>query len=131
MPGPKPQLDDHRWTFLTNHAHVLLSVSRDPDSRVRDLADQVGITERAVLRILTELEDAGYLSRQRTGRRNRYRVNPEKPLRHPLSRGHKVAFLLNLVTPVASQRKPTRQPARTRALPRGASAKRSRTRRGR
>lgn len=70
------------WTFLTNHAHVLLCVSLTPDARVRDVAETVGITERAVLRILRELEEAGYLTRERTGRRNKYRIHPQAPLRH-------------------------------------------------
>lgn len=70
------------WTFLTNHAHVLLCVSLDSGARVRDVAESVGITERAVLRILRELEEAGYLTRERTGRRNRYRIHEQAPLRH-------------------------------------------------
>ena len=71
------------WNFLTNHAHVLLCVWEDPESRVRDIATRVGITERAVQRILQELESDGYLQRERIGRRNRYRVRADRPLRGP------------------------------------------------
>ncbi len=67
------------WTFLTNHAHVLLCVARDPGARLRDVADVVGITERAAQRIVAELEEAGYLTRTRDARRNRYEVHPELP----------------------------------------------------
>lgn len=83
------------WTFLTNHAHVLICVTRDPGMLVREIADQVGITERAAQRILAELIAAGYIERERDGRRNRYRVHPELPLRHPLERHHRVGDLLS------------------------------------
>jgi predicted DNA-binding transcriptional regulator len=73
------------WTFLTNHAHVLFCLSRDPEVRMRDVAVAVGVTERAVQRIVAELEDAGYLRREKTGRRNHYKLQTERPLRHPNS----------------------------------------------
>jgi DNA-binding MarR family transcriptional regulator len=94
----KPLADDAKpaWTFLTNHAHVLLCIARDPQARIRDLAVQVGITERAVQRIVLELEQAGYLSHEREGRRNLYRVRPNLPLRHPVERKSKVSALLAL-----------------------------------
>jgi DNA-binding IclR family transcriptional regulator len=85
------------WTFLTNHAHVLLCVAADSTLRIRDLADRIAITERAVQRIITELADAGYLTRQRDGRRNVYRVQPHLPLRHPVEKHRKVAALINLI----------------------------------
>lgn len=85
------------WTFLTNHAHVLLCVARDPQARIRDLAEQVGITERAVQRILAELEEGGYLSHEREGRRNTYRVRSNMPFRHPVERHRKIAHLLSIV----------------------------------
>ena len=85
------------WTFLTNHAHVLLSVARDPTARVRDLAESVGITERAVQRILGELEEAGYLVRDRDGRRNVYKVKSTLPLRHPLEAHRSIEALLRMV----------------------------------
>lgn len=87
------------WTFLTNHAHVLLLVDEDPDLRLRDLALAVGITERAAQRIMGELIEDGYVTRQRVGRRNTYTVHPEIPLRHPLEQGHTVGDLLTAVRP--------------------------------
>lgn len=83
-----------QWTFLTNHAHVLICIARDPSVRLRDVADAVGITERAAQRIVQELEAEGYLEHTRVGRRNLYRLNPQLPLRHPLEREHRVAELL-------------------------------------
>ena len=82
------------WTFLTNHAHVLLVVRRDPHARLREIADGVGITERAVQLILGDLEGAGYLRRTRVGRRNRYDVLGG-PLRHPLDQGRAVDDVLD------------------------------------
>ncbi|GEO34146.1 helix-turn-helix transcriptional regulator [Cellulomonas aerilata] len=86
------------WTFLTNHAHLLLAVARDPDVRVHDLAGVVGISERAALMILEDLEHAGYLERQRIGRRNRYTVHPHRPFRHPTTAAHDVDELLAIFT---------------------------------
>jgi predicted transcriptional regulator of viral defense system len=83
-----------QWTFLTNHAHVLMCVSDNPNVRIRDVAAQVGITERAAQRIVSELEEAGYLEREREGRRNSYRLNPAMPLRHPLDSDHRIGELL-------------------------------------
>jgi len=82
------------WTFLTNHAHVLLCVARDPDIRHRDMAERVGITERAAQRIVADLIEAGYLHSVREGRRNRYHLHPELPLRHPLERDHRIGEIL-------------------------------------
>ena len=87
------------WTFLTNHAHVLLCVSKDPGMRFRDIAGEVGITERAAQRIIAELVADGYLTRQRDGRRNRYQLYPELPLRHPLERHHQIGELLIALGP--------------------------------
>lgn len=81
---------------MTNHAHVLICVAQDPGARVRDIAGQVGITERAVQRILTELESDGYLARGREGRRNRYVVKGRLPLRHQLEAHCTAADLLQL-----------------------------------
>ena len=86
------------WTFLTNHAHVIVCVARDPEVRMRDVAEQVGITERAAQRIVSELVEAGYLDRRREGRRNRYELNPELPLRHPLEQGHAIGELLGILS---------------------------------
>jgi predicted transcriptional regulator of viral defense system len=84
------------WTFLSNHGHVLLSIDQEPGIRLRDVADRVGITERAVQRIVTDLEQAGYLSRAREGRRNHYSVHADRPLRHPVVAHRDVSFLLGL-----------------------------------
>ena len=84
------------WTFLTNHAHVLLYIASDPQARIRDIAEMVGITDRAVQRIIFELEEEGYLTHEREGRRNTDRVRPHLPLRHPVERKNKVAALLAL-----------------------------------
>lgn len=92
------------WTFLTNHAHVLLCIAREPDVRVRDLADRVGITERAVQRIVSELEEAGYLTRDRDGRRNVYEVRRDQPLRHPIERHRSVDSLIALVEDRAKEK---------------------------
>ena len=70
-----------QWTFITNHARVLLVIARDPSVRLRDIAATLDITERAAQRIVTELVDEGYLTRKREGRRNTYKVHPKKPIR--------------------------------------------------
>jgi DNA-binding Lrp family transcriptional regulator len=88
------------WTFLTNHAHTLLCIAADPDIRLRDVAQRVGITERAAQRIVAELEGAGYLSHVRIGRRNRYEVNTDLPLRHPLENHLAIGVLLTILTSV-------------------------------
>jgi predicted transcriptional regulator len=85
------------WTFLTNHAHVMLCIARDPGIRLRDVATEVGITERAAQRIVAELVDAGYITREREGRRNQYQVHSELPLRHPLEQSHEIGELLGLL----------------------------------
>jgi uncharacterized membrane protein len=85
-----------RWDFLTNHAHVLVCVAHDSGIRLRDIAAAVGITERATHRILSELVEEGYVVRERHGRRNRYGVKPELPLRHPLVQEREVGELLKV-----------------------------------
>lgn len=87
------------WTFLTNHAHVLLCIANDPGIRLRDVAERVGITERAAQRIVRDLVEAGYLTRRRVGRRNLYDIHGELPLRHPVERAHQVSELLRLIEP--------------------------------
>lgn len=89
--------EGHGWTFLSNHAHVLVCVARDSNARVRDIAVEVGITERAVQKILADLEEAAVVRRVREGRRNRYEVDGRQPLRHPLEghrRVHDLLFML-------------------------------------
>lgn len=87
------------WTFLTNHAQVLLCIARNSRLTAREIAATVGVTERAVQRILHDLEDAGYITRFRDGRRNRYEVHPDLPMRHPAQRGRVVKELLKLLMP--------------------------------
>lgn len=82
------------WTFLTNHAHVLVCIAEDPDARGRDIAARVGITERAAQAIIADLVAEGYITRTREGRRNHYEVNPDAPLRHPLEHDHSIGELL-------------------------------------
>lgn len=86
-----------RWTFLTNHAHVLLCLARDPEIRLRDVAEKVGITERAAQRIVADLENEGYITTERIGRRNKYVVHSEAPLRHPIEEDQAVGVLLELL----------------------------------
>jgi hypothetical protein len=86
-----------RWDFLTNHAHVLLCVAHDSGIRLREIAASVGITERGAHRILSQLVEEGYVLRERHGRRNRYKVKPELPLRHPLVAEREVGELLGVL----------------------------------
>jgi predicted ArsR family transcriptional regulator len=83
-----------QWTFLTNHAHALVCIARDPGLRLRDVAERVGVTERAAQRIVSDLVDGGYLERQKEGRRNTYRVRANRPMRHPVEDGHDVGEIL-------------------------------------
>jgi len=94
MSLPANAEDRPSWTFLTNHAHVLNCIAADPDTRLRDVAVRVGITERAAQLIVADLVNAGYLTRTRVGRRNHYEVHPNIPLRHPIERSHEIGELL-------------------------------------
>ena len=92
------------WTFLSNHAHVLVCLARDRDARLRDVAEQVGITERSVVKIVNELEQAGVVSRTRVGRRNHYEIDLEVPMRHPVESDQSVGSLLEMVLDAQSRR---------------------------
>jgi hypothetical protein len=85
------------WTFLSNHGQVLLCIARDPDVRLREIGDQVGITERAAHRIVRELAQAGYLRRERNGRRNRYTITRHLGLPDPLARDRNIGDLLSVL----------------------------------
>ncbi len=85
------------WQFLTNHAHVLVCVARDPGVRLRDIAETVGITERAAHSILSQLIDEGYVGREKQGRRNRYTVRHDLSLRHPLVQEQEIGELLSIL----------------------------------
>ncbi|MER8184942.1 helix-turn-helix domain-containing protein [Kitasatospora sp. NPDC094015] len=87
------------WTFVTNHARVLAAIARDPGVRLRDVAQEAQLTERAVQAIVTDLEQAGYLARTRTGRRNHYEIATGTWLRHPAEAGLSVSALLDLLAP--------------------------------
>lgn len=93
------------WTFLSNHGHVLVCLAQNPDSRLRDVAQAVGITERAVQKIVSDLEAAGVVLREREGRRNRYRLHLERPLRHPIEAHRTVGALLAMVLDRAELRR--------------------------
>jgi alkylated DNA nucleotide flippase Atl1 len=90
--------DDFRlWRFVTNHAHVLSCIAANPNARLRDIAQTVGITERTVGQIISQLEDAGYITKTRVGRRNQYVVHGELPLRHPDHHVHTVGELIRFL----------------------------------
>ncbi len=103
--------DYHRWRFVTNHAHVLEVIARDPTARLRDIAAAVGITERTTAEIVNDLEEAGYVKKIRDGRRNRYQVHEELPLRHPQHRHHTVGELIRFLQapPEAGRRRELRR----------------------
>jgi hypothetical protein len=107
------------WSFLTNHAGVLLCIAQDPGARLRDIGEAVGITERAAHRIVGELTDAGYVSRRRVGRRNHYTIQAQLPIPDPLARGQRVGELLATLaghdSPGGSQATPRRPPRSRRA----------------
>lgn len=94
---PTGQVRHPAWTFMTNHAHVLFCLAREPDIRLREVADLVGITERAVQRIVADLQEGGYITVHKEGRRNRYEVNAELKLRHPVENHRTVAELMELI----------------------------------
>lgn len=85
------------WRFVTNHTQVLLCIDRDGDVRTRDIAQMVGITERAAQRIVADLVDAGFITIERIGRRNRYAINHQAPMRHDAQAGHTIGELLDLL----------------------------------
>lgn len=107
----------HEWTYLTNHTHVLLCLAHNPDLTLREVADRVGITERAVQNIVSDLIEARVVQRERVGRRNRYRIDPTRPLRHPIEAHRTVADLIRLVRGSRATGSPPEQPAT--AGPRG------------
>ncbi|MGI5282294.1 helix-turn-helix transcriptional regulator [Nonomuraea polychroma] len=86
------------WTFLTHHARVLLEIARDPEVRLRDIAASIGITERAVQGIVTDLHEAGYLTRERVGRRNHYSLNLDQSFRYPTEANLPVRVLIDMFT---------------------------------
>jgi hypothetical protein len=96
-PASPPEAAGSHWTFLTNHAHVLVLLSRNPSVVLREVAVQVGITERAVQRIIADLEASGIINREKVGRQNHYRIRTDKPLRHPIESHRPIGELLALI----------------------------------
>ena len=95
---------DHRpWTFLTSHARVLIIISQNPNIRVRDIATIAGLTERSTQRIVADLDTAGYLRRERIGRRNHYTIRTSEPLRHPHEQDVEIGLLLQLFSNASSR----------------------------
>lgn len=94
---PRPTEEAAGWTFLTNHTHVLLCLAAEPQPPLREVAALVGITERSVQRIVADLEAAGYLSRRREGRRNRYAIRRGIPLRHPIETHRRIGDLIGMI----------------------------------
>lgn len=99
QPSKKSQADSHshRWTFLTNHSHVLAVLHSNPELVLREVAVEVGITERAVQRIIQDLESGGFIERKRVGRRNQYEVLVDEPLRHPIEAHRNIGDLLAMI----------------------------------
>ena len=93
------------WTFLSNYAHVLVCLAENPEARLRDVAERVGITERSTQRLITHLDDAGILTREKHGRRNSYYINTSAHLRHPIEESCTVGELLKFVLSPARVRK--------------------------
>jgi len=85
------------WRFVTSHTQVLLCIERNPNVRLREVAETVGITERAAHRIVSDLVEAGYVTRKRVGRRNEYELNRSAPMRHPSQLNHEIGELLDLL----------------------------------
>ena len=112
--GTEPAPSPAAWTFLTNHSHVLICLARDPFLRLRDVAVLVGITERAVQRIVADLEEGGVITRLRDGRRNHYEIHAGLPLRHPIEANCTVGELIRMASQIADASLP---PPSAKTLP--------------
>jgi DNA-binding IclR family transcriptional regulator len=99
-----------RWSFLTNHARVLVCIAQDPGLRLRDIADAVGITERSAYGIVTDLAEGGYVVKERDGRRNRYQVQAHMPLRESVSRERTIGQVLQLLVEPSKPRRARSRP---------------------
>lgn len=89
-------IEQRSWTFLSNYGHILIRIAQNPDLKVSEIASATGITERSTLSILADLEETGYISVERIGRRNRYTVNPKKKFRHPTEAAHSIGELIEI-----------------------------------
>jgi hypothetical protein len=105
------------WKLLSNHGQVLVFIAREPKSRLRDIAEGVGITERSAHRIVSELCDGGYLSRRQNGRRNHYEIRPDVPIHDPLLGAHWIGEILAVVAPTNGWSRTSRRKGRARAGP--------------
>jgi DNA-binding MarR family transcriptional regulator len=94
------------WTLLTGHGHVLVEIARNPDARIRDISTLVDLTERTVQAIVGDLEEAGYITRTRIGRRTRYTVKSDSPFRHSAQEGLQVGPMLDVLTAMAQADRP-------------------------
>lgn len=103
--SPRAGESSPHWTFLTNHSHVLIALANEPTLVLREVALRVGITERAVQRIIAELEDGGFLEREKIGRKNQYRIRTDRPLRHPIEAHCSIGDLLALINDPANSRR--------------------------
>lgn len=97
-PQAKGKESPSKWTFLSNHSHVLIVLHADPDLVLREVANRVGITERAVQRVVMDLEEGGFIRKEKVGRQNRYEVLTDVPLRHPIESHRKIGDLLALIS---------------------------------
>lgn len=100
-----------RWTFLTNHGHALICIARDPTVRLREIAAQLGVTERTAQALVNDLVEAGYVHRVRVGNRSRYAVRSDLPFRHPVERDHDVGDLVELLARAPTSRRSQAQRA--------------------
>jgi len=100
------------WTFFTNHGHVLVCLASDPQLRTRDISALVGITERSAQGIISDLDEAGYITKTKDGRRNRYEIHRDRPMRHPLEQDHSVGDLLGALDKKPSSRPPKKSERR-------------------
>ena len=112
------------WNFFSNYAHVLVCLAENPDSRLRDVAERVGITERTTVRLVTQLEEAGILMRVKAGRRNSYVIDPERRLRHPIESHRTVGDLLATILSGSEFKKLLQRSSGTGSRPRSRKAAR-------
>ncbi len=89
-------MSDKQWTFLSNHGHVLIYLARNPEARIREISDAIGITERSALGIISDLESEGYISVEKVGRRNKYRVNSKLKFRHSMESHKNIGALIKI-----------------------------------
>lgn len=101
---PNASVPPSAWTFFTNHGHVLVCIAQNPDIRIAEIADLVGIGERAAHRIVSELVEEKYVVRKKDGRRNLYSVDYTQHLRHPLEAGHTIGEIFKIL----ARKRPTR-----------------------